>query len=212
MIKNIIYLHGFASSPNSNKAQYITNFFKNKEIRVLVPDLNCGNFSDVTVSKMLLKINEAVSIIKDSFIVIGSSMGGYLATLYSEKANILPDKMLLLAPGFNLYRLFGDWLGEYGISEWRKNGYFHFMHYAYNRELPLSYEFYKDLKNHSSFPNIRGIKTHIIHGVYDNVVPYSVSEKFVSLNPNTTLELINDTHELTNSKDVILKRILEMLI
>jgi len=213
MIKNIIYLHGFASSPGSSKAKYITDFFGNINIKTYIPDLNCGDFTTVTISKMLSVIRDTVSRVEDRFIIVGSSMGGYLATLYVENTEEkkLPDKMLLLAPGFNLYNLFREWLGDFGIAEWEKNGYFSFMHYAYNRELPLSYEFYKDLRDYPAFPHIRHIPAHIIHGTEDNVVPVSVTKEFLLKNPHARAEFVKETHELFSSKELILTRIQEML-
>ncbi|MCX7959248.1 MAG: hypothetical protein N3B13_09395, partial [Deltaproteobacteria bacterium] len=206
MIRNIIYLHGFASSPNSNKAKHITNFFKNKEIKIIVPDLNCGDFSNVTVSKMLEEIRRVISQIDDRFVIIGSSLGGYLAALDVQEAEKKPENMLLLAPGFNLYELFKNWLGNFGIAEWEKNGVFSFMHYSYNREMPLSYEFYRDLKRHPPFPQIGMVRAHIIHGTEDNVVPLSVTQEFIKINPHTTAEFVNDSHELPHSIELILQR------
>ncbi|MCX7943413.1 MAG: alpha/beta fold hydrolase [Deltaproteobacteria bacterium] len=211
MINNIVYLHGFASSPTSNKANHIINFFKNKEIKVIIPDLNCGDFSNVTISKMLNETEAVISEISGKFIIVGSSLGGYIAALHAEKAKIKPEKMLLLAPGFNLYELFKNWLGDFGISEWEKKGVFYFMHYSYKKELPLSYEFYKDLKNHVPFPKIGEIPTYIIHGLDDNVVPLSTTKRFIALNPHTIAEFVEDTHELSSSINLILKRIEEMI-
>lgn len=205
MIKHIVYLHGFASSPNSNKANHIIKFFKNKDIKISVPDLNCGDFSNVTITKMLSVISKELSELNEEFIIVGSSLGGYLATLYVENSTKLPDQMLLLAPGFNLYTLFRNWLGEFGISEWEKNGRFNFMHYAYNKELPLSYEFYKDLKKHTPYPHIKKVPAHIIHGRLDNVVPLENSYEFIKQNPHTTIEVVDDTHELPSSMEFILR-------
>ena len=39
-----IYLHGFASSPDSEKAQFIRDRFLEKQIALSVHDLNQNNF------------------------------------------------------------------------------------------------------------------------------------------------------------------------
>ncbi len=211
MIKNILYLHGFASSPTSNKANHILNFLKNKDIKFYVPDLNCGDFTNVTLTKMLNAIIKSISGIEGKFIIVGSSLGGYLASLYAENTPKPPEKMLLLAPGFNLYNLFRNWLGDTGIKEWELNGFFNFMHYSYKRELPLSYAFYRDLEIHTDIPVIKNISIHIIHGTEDNVVPPSITKKFIKKNPEATVEFVKDTHELPNSIQLILRRIKEMI-
>ncbi len=172
-----------------------------------MPDLNCGDFSKITFTKMLKIIDETITGINDEYLLVGSSMGGYLAALYIENYNRLCKRMLLLAPGFDLYNLFYKWLSDYGIRKWEKEGFFNFMHYAYNKEFPLWFDFYRDLKQYSGYPYIKDIPCHIIHGKYDDVVPKDVSINFVNKNPNTTLEFIDDFHELGKSIPLILTRI-----
>ncbi|MFM7437244.1 MAG: YqiA/YcfP family alpha/beta fold hydrolase, partial [Snowella sp.] len=45
-----IYLHGFASSPDSAKARFIRDRFVEKQISLSVPDLNQNNFSELTLT------------------------------------------------------------------------------------------------------------------------------------------------------------------
>jgi uncharacterized protein len=46
-----IYLHGFASSPNSTKAQNISDRFSQIQTKLKIPDLNAGNFSQLTITR-----------------------------------------------------------------------------------------------------------------------------------------------------------------
>jgi len=206
-IHNLIYLHGFASSPASTKANKIAQFFKNKGINIYIPDLNCGDFTNVTLSKMLEKVNQEIELIDGKFIMIGSSMGGYLSALYVERNTRLPERLLMLAPGFDLSTLFSKWLGEYGINKWKKEGFLSFFHYSYNREIPLLYKFYEDLMRYNPYPYIKGLRAHIIHGMRDDIVPLNVSKEFQKINPQTTVEIVDDTHELSNSIEIILEQI-----
>ena len=41
---NLIYLHGFASGPMSNKAQFFRRRFEEQGIEMRIPDLNEGAF------------------------------------------------------------------------------------------------------------------------------------------------------------------------
>ena len=45
-----IYLHGFASSPKSSKAEFFVNEFKKYDIEVLVPNLNQNDFYNFELS------------------------------------------------------------------------------------------------------------------------------------------------------------------
>lgn len=74
---NIIYLHGLDSDPNANKAIITTNYAQTLGITTHRPDLNIP--PDAVVKKVL-------ALIKDipNPVLIGSSLGGYFATLLSD--------------------------------------------------------------------------------------------------------------------------------
>ena len=46
-----IYLHGFASSPNSAKAKYIFQRFGENQINLEIPDLNSDDFSHTLITE-----------------------------------------------------------------------------------------------------------------------------------------------------------------
>ena len=52
----VLYLHGFASSPQSSKATFLARKFAERGIQVIVPDLNEPNFSTLTVTRMLQQV------------------------------------------------------------------------------------------------------------------------------------------------------------
>ena len=75
--------------------------------------------------------------------LMGSSMGGYLASIYAGR---IPKwaELVLLAPAFAISRRWPQWLGEERMAEWRAKGSLEFFHYAQNRPLPLSYRLLED--------------------------------------------------------------------
>ena len=46
---NLIYLHGFASGPQSTKAQFFRRRFEELGIAMQIPDLSEGNFEGLTI-------------------------------------------------------------------------------------------------------------------------------------------------------------------
>ncbi len=85
MATQFIYLHGFASSPQSQKATAFTQRFTELGMPLTVPDLEGGDFKHLTVSRQLRIIETTLdSFPGDSFALIGSSMGGYLAALTAQ--------------------------------------------------------------------------------------------------------------------------------
>ncbi|MCS6812403.1 MAG: esterase, partial [Cyanobacteria bacterium] len=51
-----IYLHGFASSPNSTKARYLADCFAQAGLPLTVPDLNQGDFSHLTLTRQIQQV------------------------------------------------------------------------------------------------------------------------------------------------------------
>ena len=79
----ILYLHGFASSANSTKANLINTFIKKntKSTQILIPDLDNDIESAYLQIDLIIKKESPSSI-------IGSSLGGFYATYFSNKYNL----------------------------------------------------------------------------------------------------------------------------
>src|ERR1700687_2251097 len=78
----VVYLHGFASSPLSSKAQFFRRKFAACGVPMEIPQLDEGRFEELTISRQLGVIERAVG--EQPAILIGSSLGGYLAALYAS--------------------------------------------------------------------------------------------------------------------------------
>ena len=50
-----VWLHGFASSPQSGKGQFMRARLEERGVHLVIPDLNEPSFFDLTVSRMLGK-------------------------------------------------------------------------------------------------------------------------------------------------------------
>ena len=79
----MIYLHGFASSPQSSKARYFTEKFAAIGRTVQTPDLTEGDFEHTTLSQQLAFLDKSMG--DQPAILMGSSMGGYLAALFAAR-------------------------------------------------------------------------------------------------------------------------------
>ncbi len=79
----ILYLHGFASSANSTKANLINAFINEnaKSTQILIPDLDNDIESAYHQIDLIIKKESPSSI-------IGSSLGGFYATYFSNKYNL----------------------------------------------------------------------------------------------------------------------------
>ncbi|MCC7382760.1 MAG: hypothetical protein IT384_13070 [Deltaproteobacteria bacterium] len=74
----LLYLHGFASGPGSFKARRFAEAMARLGFDLAIPDLNAGDFAHLTLSR---SIELAQRKLRDRTVVIGSSFGGYTATV-----------------------------------------------------------------------------------------------------------------------------------
>jgi uncharacterized protein len=200
---NVVYLHGFASSPNSSKAKYFKTKLEAAGIPVEVPRLDGGDFEHLTITGQLKVIDEAVA--GRDVVLFGSSLGGYLASLYAVRHTSVRG-LVLLAPAFQFPSLFRRRYSPSQLSMWKQMGSTTVFHYGENREMRLRYQFLQDamdFEDEPAFPQ-PGL---IFHGTKDEVVPYSVSQQFLTGHANVQLHLLDSGHELTNVLDPIWERI-----
>src|SRR5450755_2881977 len=93
----IVYLHGFASSPQSNKARFFAERFREVGAPFIAPQLDEGNFEGLTISGQMRVVEKAAA--GEAVVLVGSSLGGYLAALYAARHPEV-EKLVLLAPAF----------------------------------------------------------------------------------------------------------------
>ncbi len=193
-----LYLHGFGSSPESRKAQFFKRKFKEKNINLLIPDLNGENFTELTLTSQIEIIKKILKSYKDSFVLIGSSLGGYISALCAnseEKEFKKIKKMILLAPAFEFSKRILKKDKE-KFAKWQKEKYIEVFHYQWNRNIPLSFGFYLDSRKYESRNLSRQIPCLIFHGLQDNVVPFQVSIHYSLINTESRLILVNSEHSL----------------
>lgn len=187
-----LYLHGFASGPNSKKAM----FFRDRIPSAEVPDLAAGDFEHLTITGQLRLIEELAA--GEPVSLIGSSMGGYLAALYATRHPEVA-RLVLMAPAFGFVR---RWAESAGAEAWRSSGFLEVYHYGEKRNRRLSYGLVEDARQYEDFPDFRqpGL---IFHGIHDSTVPAQLSREFAASHPNVRLHLLDSDHELLNVLDAI---------
>ena len=199
---NYLYLHGFASSPLSTKARYMHQKFKQLGLTLHTPDLNLTDFSTVTLSKLLDYLNRAYLESNQPLVVIGSSLGGFLAVQLAAQSPLV-QKLVLFAPAFGFSHRIAKTLGEESIAKWQQDGSREFYHYGLKRNVNLHFQFFVDAQNYSEEKLTRSLPILIFHGIQDEVVPASLSEEFMKRRSQVTLKLLSDDHALGNDLDNI---------
>jgi uncharacterized protein len=190
----LVYLHGFASSPASKKAAFFRDKFRALGIAMHVPDLSQGDFEHLTITGQLEVVAR-----EHPTVLIGSSMGGYLAALHASR-NPQVEKVVLLAPAFGFTKRWPNALGPDKTEEWRRTGWTPFFHYADQKERLVHYGLVEDGARYEDFPELRQ-PTLVFHGLLDNVVPCDLSLEFGKRTPSARVEILDSDHELVNVLD-----------
>jgi uncharacterized protein len=188
-----VYLHGFASSPQSAKAQFFRKRFGERGLALEIPSLDGGDFTGLSITGQLQIVDTAVG--GQPTVLIGSSLGGYLAALYAARhPNI--EKLVLLAPAFRFPSRWRERYSAEDLLRWQQDGSIPVFHYGYGREIPLGFQIMEDSRNYEDEPYFDQ-PTLILHGRLDLVVPVSISTDFAERHLNVTLRLFDSGHELT---------------
>lgn len=197
MNSEYIYLHGFASSPNSVKANFLRDRFLQIQIPLTIPDLNQSDFTHLTMTRQLRQVTATFPASPTPVTLIGSSFGG-LASAWLGETELQCQKLVLLAPAFTFLSLWLSALGEKTVASWQREGFFPVYHYGEKRSLPLSYDFVTDLKQYPETKIQRPIPTLIIHGIKDEVIPIQASRDFAASRPWVKLIELDSNHSLAN--------------
>lgn len=202
-----LYLHGFASSPQSFKAQELARRFAARGWPFEAPDLNGPEFRLLTLTGQLAAIERQAA--GEPVHLIGSSLGGYLAALYAARHGEV-RKLVLLAPAFGFARLYERSLGAGRVEAWRRGGFLRLMHYGRGEETELGWQFLEDARRYEEEPAFTQ-PCLIFHGVSDEVVPVQVSRRFARTRTCCTLYEVDSGHELKDQVEGIWETASEFL-
>lgn len=195
----ILYLHGFASGPNSTKGVAFENHFAARGIAIERMNLRVPSFEHLRLSAMIDTVRAALA---DESIVIGSSLGGLTAARVAERDPRV-RALILLAPAFQLVARWREQLGA-EWDEWRARGWREVDDYTTRAKSRIDFGFIEDVERIDvGYPDVR-VPTLILHGTRDDVVPIERSRRFAAGKDFVRLVELDDGHELVGSLPTLL--------
>ena len=197
-----VYVHGFASSPQSRKAVQFRTTLALQGIPVDIPAMDNGDFEHLTISGQLDVLEDAIR--GKPVCLIGSSMGGYLASLYAA-AHPEVARLVLLAPAFGFAQRWNDKIAE------PKPANFEVFHYGDNKVRRVHYGLIEDALKFPAAPDFPQ-PVRIFHGIHDDVVPIEYSRDFARAHANVRLTELDSDHELLNVLDRIVAEAVPFLL
>ena len=174
-----LYIHGFASSPNSTKAVVLKQYMKQNNIDLHTPDCNIPSFDKLSINSITQQFECEIRNTPVQYRLIGSSLGGLIAVILANKlTNKHIESVILLCPAFNALARWTDRMSSNDIDKWKSAGTRNYYNYATNSEQPLHYSFYDELHTISDYPLV-DCPVYIVHGTEDDVVPLLASHIYI---------------------------------
>ena len=205
----VVFLHGFMSDLEGNKPRNFLSFCKNKNLGFLGMEYSghgksSGKFIKGNISKWSEEVKYIIKKIikKNKFLIVGSSMGSWLALNQFKffEGQIIGFLGIGSAPEFLDLLMWKKFSTEIK-SEIKKKGIYHLKHGNY--EYPITYQLIKDgRKNKVLNKKINSdISVSMVHGSKDEVVPVSFSRKVLKLFKSKHKRMLiikNGDHSLSN--------------
>ena len=207
----VVFLHGFKSDLEGDKPKTLLKYCKKNKIGFLGLEYSghgksYGKFEDGTISSWTEDVKKTLKkkINKKKFIIVGSSMGGWIGLnlFKSFRNNILAFVGIAPAPEF-LQRLIWNKFPKKIKKKLVKDKFHIFKHGGF--EYNISYNLIKDgRKNKILNKNFNDkIFITILHGQKDDVVPISISKKIIKIFKKAEKKLViikNGDHSLSKKK------------
>jgi uncharacterized protein len=202
---NHLYLHGFASAPQSTKAIYLRDRFHELNQSLLIPDLNQNDFFSLTLTRQIQQCEDILSNHPGDWSIIGSSFGGLTATWLAQH-NAAIKQLVLLAPAFYFLHYWERQLSPEQLHRWQQTGSIDVYHYGAQRSLPLSSLFWQDASQYHESDLHRDLPTLIFHGINDDTIPIQSSRQYSQAKSHCELIEMDSDHALTDVMDKIWER------
>jgi pimeloyl-ACP methyl ester carboxylesterase len=204
-VRHVVYLHGFASSPASGKAQRFKRECDARGMSFACPDLNLPSFETLTVTRMLDQTREAIEAAGEGpVMLVGSSLGGFVAAHAAARDKTgRVERLALMAPAFDFGGNRLRQLGPAGIDEWRTAGSIEFFHYADSRPRRVWFTLYEDAAQYDAFNLQIRQPVHIFQGRNDDTVLPATVAAWAEGRPNVDLHWYDDGHQLADSVEDI---------
>lgn len=193
----ILYLHGFASGPQSTKGVAFDKQFAARGRSIERLNLRVPSFENLRLSVMIDTVRDAIGGAGDRAILIGSSLGGLTAARVAEGDPRVVG-LVLMAPAFQLAARWREMLGP-AWDEWKTTGWREVTDYTTGLPARVDFGFVEDAATIDvGYPAVT-VPTLVLHGAKDDTVPIERSRQFAQGRPNVRLIELDDGHELVAS-------------
>jgi pimeloyl-ACP methyl ester carboxylesterase len=202
-----LYLHGFASGPDSGKGRAVATHYEARGTQVRRLDLRRPSMDHLRLSAMIAHVKGEIGGPRDRAVLFGSSLGGLTAARVAE-GDPRVCALVLLAPAFRLIERWAKRMGEKAWRAWQESNVLETPDYAHGGMARVDYEFADEAARIDAagggWPDVR-VPTLIVQGARDDVVDPNLSREWSRGKRHVRLVEVDDGHELGASVSRILE-------
>jgi pimeloyl-ACP methyl ester carboxylesterase len=203
-----LYLHGFASGPESAKGRALAAHFAREGVLLERLDLRIPSLERLRLGKMIDHVSDRIGGPSARAVVIGSSLGGLTAARVAER-DARVAALVLLAPAFRIAERWRQRIGDDEWNRWRDSGWLAIDDHAAPAGAPkarVDFAFIDeagriDAGGHErapGWPDVR-VPTLIVHGTRDETVGIDLSRTWARGKRHVRLVEVDDGHDLAGS-------------
>jgi uncharacterized protein len=133
----------------------------------------------------------------DRVVLIGSSLGGFVAVNTAVRCPDRVERMILLAPALDFGGNRMRTLGDRGLEEWQRTNRLDVFHHGFGRVMPVHYELYADARRFDAMNARLDLPVQVFQGRRDDAVDPQTVEQWAKARPEIVeLHLLDDDHQL----------------
>lgn len=192
--RHIVFITGLLSTRWGNKSRALRQWCEEQGWSFCCYDVRGfgdseGDFTDYTLSDWLADARAVLSMLRNDaaarsmgggFTLVGNSLGGWIAWLIAQECEEV-DRLILLAPAFNMMGVRAQTISPERRHEWHSAGWMPWDDDPAHRDWPLSWKWVVESEAYwqSNFDRLRHVRTTIVHGLGDTVIHPEGSRAFV---------------------------------
>ena len=162
-LRNILYLHGFASPPHGRKVEALRAILRPRGFRIVAPDLNIPSFERLDFRAMsricIWELKKHLPAV-----VVGSSLGALVALEAGRMALAAP--LVLVAPALGF--------GRRWVEKLPPGDALAFFHHGEEREVLIHRRFFEDMARVDADEHPPSTPVIVIMGQRDESVPIEI--------------------------------------
>jgi pimeloyl-ACP methyl ester carboxylesterase len=237
--RQILFITGFLSKRWGNKSKSLAQWCQERGWGFCCYDVRGfgdseGQFTDYTLSDWIADARTVLAMLTDGdnltrppqarrdaplsqVTIVGNSLGSWIAWLVAQEFPIV-EELILIAPAFNMMGERAKTISKERLHDWHTAGWMPWDDDPLHRDWPLSWKWVEQSEHYwtKTFDVARPIKTTILHGQDDIVIPPEGSQNFADelrrRDPSFPLDLrlIPGDHRLSHPEHLELFRRLIM--